>query len=69
MICSGCRSAAIIARTGEDVIWQYLYGRSQETVTAQRAAQNVHGACKGGTWCDCQHMLPVRGPALPPTLD
>lgn len=54
MICPPCRNAGAV-RSETDVIYQYLDGRDQETLTGPEAAAKMHKTCKGGTWCDCQH--------------
>ena len=83
MICDSCRTAAgLLGET--EVIYQYLDGRPQQTLLGARAAYWMHKGCRearrrnaglsaaelaGSSWCDCQHVIPVRGkdPAL--TLD
>lgn len=57
MVCDTCRRAAVMAREPE-VVYQYLDGRPQEVMAGTVAAKNVHRACRGGTWCDCQHVIP-----------
>ena len=72
MICQQCRRAAGVAREDE-VIYQYLDGRPQETLTGPETAVRRHAGCAeakrqagtlsavellGGQLCDCQHKLP-----------
>ena len=83
MICNSCRMAASLLSETE-VIYQYLDGRPQKTLSGADAAREAHKGCRearrrnsklsavelaGSSWCDCQHVIPVRGkdPAL--TLD
>lgn len=84
MICLTCRSAAAMVKETE-VIYQYLDVRPQEMLSGADAARNMHGACRelarqrdkslsavergGGSWCDCQHVIPVRRAEPHPTLD
>jgi hypothetical protein len=59
MVCTDCRNAAAVAREPE-VIYQYLDGRDQEVLPGTVPARMLHERCPGGTWCDCQHVIPVR---------
>ena len=59
MICKPCREAASFLGE-EEVIYQYLDGRPQEMLTGAEVAARMHAQCRGGTWCDCQHVVPVR---------
>ena len=68
MICHDCRLGAELARETE-LIYQYLDGREQEVLPGTVAARTVHERCKGGTWCDCAHKLPVRSGEADPTLN
>lgn len=57
MVCEICRRAAAVARETE-VIYQYLDARPQEMIPGYTAAAKIHQDCHGGTWCDCQHVIP-----------
>jgi hypothetical protein len=64
MICSSCREAARLS-VAPEVIYQYLDGRPQETLTGPQAAARMHAECPGGSWCECQHKQVHTGPVFP----
>ncbi len=67
MICYECRQAAKFLGD-EEVVYQYLDGRPQEMLPGTEVARRVHATCRGGTWCDCAHVIPAvrvaRSPAV-----
>jgi hypothetical protein len=51
MICTACRAGGNISskiRTGQTTAAAAL---------GRRAAAVRHSECRGGTWCDCQHLV------------
>lgn len=48
MICSACAAGADVKTVAE---WDL----KQLDEIGLSVAKNMHGLCKGGTWCDCQH--------------
>lgn len=49
MICSSCAK-------GGDITAKIKRGET-DPVLGKAAAQQQHGECRGGTWCDCQHVV------------
>jgi hypothetical protein len=58
VICSSCRYAGNVRELDD-----YAFGVSDEK-TAE-----LHAKCPGGTWCDCQHIIPVPRKVGAPTLN
>jgi hypothetical protein len=51
VICQSCREANAILNAR----------RTEEHVREARHAHTDPGRCKGGTWCDCQHLIRYAG--------
>lgn len=54
MVCNHCRDAG-------DALNRMLTPVPGETNTDRvlfRVALAAHGRCRGGTWCDCAHVVP-----------
>ena len=57
MICTNCQYAGNLARGLSLPDVPPLY---DITVSDFHQAERWHAGCKGGTWCDCQHLIPGR---------
>lgn len=66
MICHNCQYAGNVARGIRVPDQPPLYNLS---VYNFGQAEQWHAGCKGGTWCDCQHVIPVRTGTGHPTLN
>jgi hypothetical protein len=49
MICPSCAK-------GGDITAKIKRGET-DPVLGRVAAEEHHGECRGGTWCDCQHVV------------
>lgn len=47
MICPACASAADLVTLP-----------APQIKAARSLAVDMHGSCRGGTWCSCQHVVP-----------
>ncbi len=57
MICEPCAKGGDISRK--------IRLRLTAATLGRVAAVAQHQQCKGGTWCDCQHVVSVPDPRIP----
>lgn len=55
MICKQCTDAAEIAKGREE--FSLSLSVAEHGISLDKQAEAMHKACKGGTWCDCQHRV------------
>ena len=55
MVCSDCKEA------GETITRMVSNppGDNHADRVLYRMALRLHGQCRGGTWCDCAHVVPA----------
>lgn len=57
MVCGECRKAGNLARA---VLRAPATG-THVPMGSLHSVMRGHERCKGGTWCDCKHLMPVEG--------
>lgn len=51
-ICQPCRQGADLPAPA----------RREDSLSVELARAELHGQCRGGTWCDCLHRLARKRP-------
>ncbi len=60
MICPQCRKAGKY-NAGVEALTALIKGDLDWVEFGYAKAREWHGKCRGGTWCDCQHVI---GPVI-----
>lgn len=55
MICKKCAKGADVA-SGKTIV---LIEFKPDSRPVAEIAKSLHAACKGSTWCDCQHRTKI----------
>lgn len=50
MICASCAAAGDMKKLTEGSLIEVVRGALAERIN------DLHAECRGGTWCDCQHL-------------